>query len=334
MPAGSSRRRWTSPTSAASRTTGCAQPATRSLPASTSSTSMALTRTCPASSCRAYYNTRSDNYGGPLANRARFWIETIERVRAEIEGEAAVAVRMAVDLTPGITLDDALAFIRLADPLVDLWDVNVGSLTEWSTDSGSSRFYREGYQLEWTGRVREATAKPIVGVGRLTSPDRMAEIIRSGAWDLIGAARPSIADPFLPRKIEQGRYDEIRECTGSNACIARVIHYGHLGCVQNPTAGEEYRRGWHPERVEPLEDPARDVLIIGAGPAGMECAIILAETRPASCASRRRRRCCRRRDAVDPAASRPRRVGPRRELAADPTRSPAQRRGDPADAAE
>ena len=152
-------------------------------------------------------------------------------------------------------MDEALEFVRLADHLVDLWDVNVGSIAEWSHDSGSSRFFPEGYQLEWTGRVREATAKPIVGVSRLTNPDRMAEIVSSGAWDLIGAARPSIADPFLPAKIEQGRYGEVRECTGSNVCIAKADTLMHLGCLQNATAGEEYRRGWHPERFEPRGEP-------------------------------------------------------------------------------
>ena len=70
-------------------------------------------------------------------------------------------------------------------------------------DSGASRFFKQGWQLEWTKHVREATAKPIVGVSRLTDPDQMAEIVPSGAWDVIGAARPSIADPFLPRKIEK-----------------------------------------------------------------------------------------------------------------------------------
>ena len=68
----------------------------------------------------------------------------------------------------GVELDEGLEFVRLADHLVDLWDVHIGSISEWSKDSGSSRFFREGWQLEWTGRVREATAKPIVGVGRLT----------------------------------------------------------------------------------------------------------------------------------------------------------------------
>jgi dimethylamine/trimethylamine dehydrogenase len=103
----------------------------------------------------------------------------------------------------------------------------------------------------------------------------MASIVRSGVWDLIGAARPSIADPYLPEKIRQGRVDEIRECIGCNVCISKADSRRHIGCTQNPTAGEEHRRGWHPEHVPPLDDPARDFLVIGAGPAGMECALTL-----------------------------------------------------------
>ena len=224
-----------------------------------------------------FTNVRTDAYGGSFENRARLWIETLELVREAVAGRAAVAVRIGVDLTPGVGIDEALDFVRLADPLVDLWDVNVGSITLWSHDSGASRFFAEGYQLEWTGRVREATAKPIVAVGRFTSPDLMADLIRSGVIDLIGAARPSISDPFLPRKIEEGRYDEIRECIGCNVCVSRAESGNHLGCTQNATAGEEYRRGWHPERFEQVHEPDRDVLVIGAGPAGMECAIVLAK---------------------------------------------------------
>jgi dimethylamine/trimethylamine dehydrogenase len=224
-----------------------------------------------------FYNHRSDAYGGSLANRARFWLETIERVRDAVGGRCAVAVRMCVDaLGPaGVDLEEGRGFVALADELVDLWDLNVGSIIEWSKDSGASRFFSEGWQLEWTGRVREATRKPIVGVGRLTNPDRMAEIVRSGAWDLIGGARPSIADPFLPRKVEEGRYGEIRECIGCNICIATGDYAQHLGCTQNATAGEEYRRGWHPERFERAANADRDVLVVGAGPAGLECAIVL-----------------------------------------------------------
>jgi dimethylamine/trimethylamine dehydrogenase len=224
-----------------------------------------------------FYNRRTDAYGGSLENRARFWLETLELVREAVGDDCAVAVRLCVEaLGPaGVELEEGLGFVRLADHLVDLWDVNVGSITEWVKDSGPSRFYEEGYQLEWTGRVREATAKPIVGVGRLTNPDRMAEIIRSGVWDLIGAARPSIADPFLPKKVEEGRYGEIRECIGCNVCILKAESGNHIGCTQNATAGEEYRRGWHPEHFERAANADSDVLVVGAGPAGMECAIVL-----------------------------------------------------------
>ncbi|HEX5191311.1 MAG TPA: FAD-binding protein [Solirubrobacteraceae bacterium] len=224
-----------------------------------------------------FYNHRTDAYGGPLANRARFWLQTLELVRDAVSDDCAIAVRLAVEaLGPaGVELDEGLQFVRLADPLVDLWDVNVGSIAEWSKDSGSSRFFAEGYQLQWTGRVRAATAKPIVGVGRLTDPDRMAEIVRSGAWDLIGAARPSIADPFLPRKLSEGRYGEVRECIGCNVCVLKSEVGGHIGCTQNATAGEEHRRGWHPERFPRAANADLSVLVVGAGPAGMECAIVL-----------------------------------------------------------
>ena len=224
-----------------------------------------------------FYNKRTDGYGGALQDRARFWLETLEVVRDAVGAGCAIATRIAVDaLGPaGIHVEEALRFVSLADDLVDLWDVNVGSIAYWSKDSGTSRYFPEGYQLEWTGGIRQATAKPIVGVGRLTSPDRMASIVRSGVWDLVGAARPSIADPFLPRKIEEGRTDEIRECTGSNVCIMKVDGFGHLGCIQNATAGEEHRRGWHPERFEPAGHAEEAVLVVGAGPAGMECAVTL-----------------------------------------------------------
>jgi dimethylamine/trimethylamine dehydrogenase len=222
-----------------------------------------------------YTNRRTDAYGGTLAGRARFALEALERVREAIGAECAVATRICVDGrrgVKGVRIEEMLEFVRLADPLVDLFDVTVGS---WPEDSGTSRYYPEGHQLSWTSRVREATAKPIVGVGRYTNPDQMAALIRSGDFDLIGAARPAIADPFLPRKIAEGRLGDIRECTGSNVCIMKEEGFAHVGCIQNPTAGEEFRRGWHPEVFEPTPAPARAVLVVGGGPAGMECALVL-----------------------------------------------------------
>jgi dimethylamine/trimethylamine dehydrogenase len=220
-------------------------------------------------------NRRTDGYGGSVAGRARIWLETIELVREAIGGDCAIAVRMCVhgaDGLPGIDIDETLEFVKLADDFVDLWDVTVGS---WPEDSGTSRYYPEGSQRPWTHRIREATTKPIVAVGRYSSPDLMAEVVRSGAVDIIGAARQAIADPFLPRKVAEGRLDEIRECTGSNMCILREETFNHLGCVQNATAGEEFRRGWHPEVFSRAANADKSVLVVGAGPAGMECAVVL-----------------------------------------------------------
>jgi dimethylamine/trimethylamine dehydrogenase len=226
------------------------------------------------------YNRRTDAYGGSFENRARFWLEAIELVREAVGDRCAIAVRIAADTLEGsgVELAEGLEFIRRADAMVDLWDVTIGALAGWQRlDAGPSRFFEQGYQLEWSGQARQATEKPIVVVGRFTDPDRMAEIVRGGTVDLIGAARPSISDPFLPRKIEEGRYDEVRECIGCNACYSRSIWGRHLGCTQNATAGEEHRRGWHPERFERARNAEQTALVVGAGPAGMECAIVLAK---------------------------------------------------------
>jgi dimethylamine/trimethylamine dehydrogenase len=98
--------------------------------------------------------------------------------------------------------------------------------------------------------------------------------VANGTQDFIGAARPSIADPFLPQKINQGRLDDIRECIGCNVCYAHDSLGVPIRCTQNPTMGEEWRRGWHPDRIEPRHAD-ESVLVVGAGPAGLEAACAL-----------------------------------------------------------
>jgi dimethylamine/trimethylamine dehydrogenase len=228
------------------------------------------------------FNKRTDEYGGSFENRARFWLETLELVREAVGDDCAITTRFCVDTLhgngDGIRAEvEGVAFIQAADHLVDFWDLQVGGRTmaEWGEDAGPSRFFKENFQSEWITHVRPHTSKPIVGVGRFTSPDTMVEVIRNGPLDIIGAARPSIADPFLPNKIEEGRLDDIRECIGCNICISRHEQATTIVCTQNATVGEEYRRGWHPERFDKALNADRDVLIVGAGPAGLECAVVL-----------------------------------------------------------
>ncbi len=221
-----------------------------------------------------FFNHRHDGYGGSFENRARFWLETLAAVREAVGRDCAIATRIGVEYRgePGITIDEALQFVALADPLVDLFDVNTGT---WPWDSGTARYFPEGQGRPWTSQVRQATSKPIVSVGRFNNPDLMADLVRSGELDVIGAARPAIADPFMPKKIAEGRIEDIRECTGSNICILKEEVHRHVGCVQNPTAGEEFRRGWHPETMPPSAVRDQSVLVVGGGPAGMECALTL-----------------------------------------------------------
>lgn len=217
------------------------------------------------------YNDRTDEYGGSLENRIRLLREITEDTKEVVGDRCAVAVRMTVDeLLGGEGLERAEAqdMISLMAEVPDLWDVVAGS---WELDSSTSRFAEEGFQEPFVAGIKQLTSKPVVGVGRFTSPDKMVSMVRKGILDLIGAARPSIADPFLPRKIEEGRLEDIRECIGCNICVSGDFTQSPIRCTQNPTMGEEWRRGWHPEYIRPKESDS-SVLIVGAGPAGLECA--------------------------------------------------------------
>jgi len=229
-----------------------------------------------------YYNRRTDEYGGSFENRARFWRESLYKVREAVGDDCAIASRFAVDHLMGpVSIEakkDGARFVEHCDDLVDLWDFTVGDIAEWGQNAGPSRFFEENHEKPYSGTIKPGnhTNKPVVGVGRVTNPDTMVAIVRSGQFDIIGAARPSISDPFLPKKIEEGRFDDIRECIGCNQCISRwEIGGPPLVCTQNATAGEEYRRGWHPEKFHPAGNREKSVLVVGAGPAGMECAMVL-----------------------------------------------------------
>jgi len=218
------------------------------------------------------YNRREDEYGGSIENRCRIVRELVEVTKEAVGDSCAVALRISLEelrRRPGRHAEsEAHEAVTVLSDYPDLWDVKMDSSP---TDCGASRFTPEGSHEPVIDFVKRVTDKPVVGVGRFTSPDTMLAQIRRGVLDLIGAARPSIADPFLPRKIAEGREDEIRECIGCNICISSWHDGVPVRCTQNPAAGEEWRRGWHPERIEGKGSDDR-VLIVGGGPAGLECA--------------------------------------------------------------
>ena len=216
------------------------------------------------------FNTRTDEYGGSIENRVRLIREVLEDTKEAVGDTMGVALRLAVDELEGdegiTSHGDGRAAVELLADLPDLWDVN---LSEWDNDSQTARFAEEGFQEDHTSWVKQVTGKPVVTVGRYTSVDRMVSLVRRGHTDFIGAARPSIADPFLPKKIEEGRIDDIRECIGCNICVSSDFMLMPMRCTQNPTMGEEWRRGWHPESIG-RRGSESSVLVVGGGPAGLE----------------------------------------------------------------
>lgn len=214
-------------------------------------------------------NQRSDEYGGSLENRARLLKELIEDTKDAVGDTCAVPVRILIKEMigdAGITNQEIRDVVGMLAELPDLWDFTHGT---WPDDSGTSRFKDEAAQEDYVRGFKQLTTKPVVGVGRFTSADTMVRQIKSGILDFIGAARPSIADPFLPKKIEEGRIEDIRECIGCNICITGDMTGGISRCTQNPTFMEEWRKGWHPEIMQ-AKGASERVLIVGAGPAGLE----------------------------------------------------------------
>jgi dimethylamine/trimethylamine dehydrogenase len=215
------------------------------------------------------HNDRTDEYGGSLENRARLLREILEDTGEIVDGRAGVACRINVDELVGdggINREETIGILEMVGEIPDLWDFMVGG---WSDDSVTSRFGPEAEREEYIRGLKDLTSKPVVGVGRFTSPDTMVRMVRQGLLDFIGAARPSIADPFLPRKIQDGRIEDIRECIGCNICVASDTTSSPIRCTQNPTMGEEWRRGWHPENTRSRHSEGK-ILVVGAGPAGLE----------------------------------------------------------------
>ncbi len=217
-------------------------------------------------------NTRSDEYGGTLENRTRLIRELIAETKDAVGDRCAVAVRFAADAKVGEDgqpiLGERQEMFAMMAEMPDLWDINI---SDYSLEMGASRFVKEGSLEPYMHWVKTQTTKPVVTVGRFTSPDTMARWVKSGLTDLIGAARPSIADPFIPKKIEEGRIEDIRECIGCNVCYSGDSLSVPIRCTQNPTMGEEWRKGWHPDRATPRGSDSL-VLVVGAGPAGLEAA--------------------------------------------------------------
>ena len=223
-------------------------------------------------------NQRMDEYGGGLENRLRFATEVTKAVRARVGREFVVGMRISGDefMPGGLDLEQMKEIARRLSAETRLDYLNVSNSTY--SDLGSmanhmpSMYYQPApFAHVWEG-IKGAVKVPVLGMGRITTPDLAEQLLTEGKTDLIGMVRELIADPRLPEKARSGAVDEIRPCIGCmQSCIGRRMKGQHITCIHNPVTGREGKWG----RITPATK-AKSVLVVGGGPGGLEAAKVAA----------------------------------------------------------
>ncbi|WP_422372870.1 FAD-dependent oxidoreductase [Hoeflea sp.] len=218
-------------------------------------------------------------YGGSLENRARFALDVVAAIRARVGDRLLVGIRYTADETAkgGIDEEEGVAIGHLfkATGQVDFLNVIRGQIhtDPAMTDVIPVQGMRSAPHLDFAGRIRDEVGLPTFHAARIPDVATARHAIASGKLDMIGMTRAHMADPHLVRKIMEGREDDIRPCVGATYCLDRIYQAGDALCIHNPATGRELTM---PHTITPAEK-ARRVVIVGAGPAGLEAARVAAE---------------------------------------------------------
>jgi 2,4-dienoyl-CoA reductase-like NADH-dependent reductase (Old Yellow Enzyme family)/thioredoxin reductase len=221
-------------------------------------------------------NKRTDEYGGSLENRVRLLMETIDVTRKVVGDKMAIGYTLTVDdMLPGsIVPEEAVELAKMLDKdkKIDWMICGIGRETQSMHMYFGPLYLPPAYQLYAVEQIKEVVKNiPIVAVGRINDPMIAESILAEGKADMVAMARPLIADPELPNKAKEGRLDDIRPCQGCNLnCIKYMMDGQPIRCAVNATVGMEHL-GWGIGSIK--QAPTRKkVVVIGGGPAGMECA--------------------------------------------------------------
>jgi 2,4-dienoyl-CoA reductase-like NADH-dependent reductase (Old Yellow Enzyme family)/thioredoxin reductase len=220
-----------------------------------------------------FSNKRTDSYGGSPENRARFALEVIGEIRAAVGASYPLIYRLSADelVTGGLTIEDTKVIARRIEAAgIDAVNVSVGvaATARYMIPPASMP---HGWAAGFARAIREVIAIPVIAVNRITDPRMAATILRSGMADFIAMGRASLADPALPRKAREGKFDEIRPCIGCLQGCSGNLHRGlPVTCLVNPGCGREREYAVTPA------DRRKKILVAGGGPAGMEAAIVAA----------------------------------------------------------
>jgi 2,4-dienoyl-CoA reductase (NADPH2) len=224
----------------------------------------------------AYTNRRTDEYGGDIEGRCTFMVKIIETVRDVCGKDVPLIIRLCaeelLDDVGGNTSEESMVTYKMAEKAgVDCISVTQG----WQESSLPviSRDIPQGTWLYNAKRAKETVSVPISMAYRLFLPELPNKAIEDGILDIWEMCRPMIADPLMPKKVLEGRQEDIRPCVACNLCLARLFRDAPMTCYVNPVCAHEWDPKW---QINPAE-MEKKVMIIGAGPAGLECAAAAAQ---------------------------------------------------------
>jgi mycofactocin system FadH/OYE family oxidoreductase 2 len=223
-------------------------------------------------------NHRGDEYGGCLENRMRLPMQVMRAVRDVVGPEFALGVCLCADekFWGGISLDDAVQVAQALENagLADYFNVSVGTYYNLHLIMPSMHI-PEGFTVEAAERIKKSVSRPVITSYQIGFPDMAESLISEGRTDMVGFVRALICDPDMPLKARNGRQEDIRYCVKDNkGCIGRINQSKKLGCIQNPEIGHESLTG---EEHWPAAAGRKKVIVVGAGPSGMEAARVATE---------------------------------------------------------
>ena len=218
-------------------------------------------------------NHRTDEYGGSMENRARFGVETIQKVKAAVGDSVAVTMRVAGhDFVPGGHTNVEAAQAAMIFEAAGVEAINVTGGWHESRVPQITMGVPEGAYTYLAAGIKRAVSVPVIASNRLGDPILASQVLANGDADMIAMGRPLIADPDLPAKTKRGDFETVRPCVACNqGCFDSVFSGAAVRCMVNPQAGFESKR-----LIEPAEDEKK-VVVVGAGPAGIEAARVAAE---------------------------------------------------------
>lgn len=225
-------------------------------------------------------NWREDEYGGSLDNRLRFTWRVIDAVRVAVGPDFVVGIRMVAeeDLENGLSREEGVEIARrfAASGKVDFLNIIRGHIETDAalTDVIPITGMRSAPHLDFAGEVRATTKFPVFHAARISDVATARHAIASGKLDMVGMTRAHIADPHIVKKVMEGREHEIRPCVGATYCLDRIYEGGEALCVHNAATGRE---AWIPQVIRKSDGPRRNVVVVGAGAAGLEAARVTAE---------------------------------------------------------